>query len=288
MKMFKIFTFKQLAVISFALCIIMISGAILNTFSPYIPVNAQASVTVPIIMYHQISEKASNCGDYTITVRLLREDFQYMKENDIHPVSFKELSEYVKTGKTLPENPVIITFDDGERSFITKVLPLLEEYSYPVNVNIVGSLTELYTKNGDTDDRYAYLNAEDIKTLSSNPLIEIGCHTYNLHSLGARRGMSKLKSETQEEYATMVRNDIKLFQEKIYEITGKKAVCFAYPYGLRNDTILDILKSENFTVTLTCRESVNTFTVGSDLYELGRFNRPYGKSSHTFFKSIFP
>ena len=95
MKMFKIFTFKQLAVISFALCIIMISGAILNTLSPYIPVYAQASVTVPIIMYHQISEKASNCGDYTITVKLLREDFQYMKENDIHPVSFKELSEYV-------------------------------------------------------------------------------------------------------------------------------------------------------------------------------------------------
>ena len=287
MKMFKIFTFKQLAVISFALCIIMISGAILNTFSPYIPVNAQSSVTVPIIMYHQISEKVSNCGDYTITVKLLREDFQYMKENDIHPVSVKELSEYVKEGKPLPENPIVITFDDGERSFITKVLPLLKEYSYPANVNIVGSLTELYTKNGDTDDRYAYLNAEDIKALSSEPLVEIGCHTYNLHSLGTRRGMSKLKSETQEEYTAMIRNDIKLFQEKFYEITGKKTVYFAYPYGLRNDTVLDILKNENFTVTLTCRESSNTLSVGGDLYELGRFNRPYGKSSHIFFKSIF-
>lgn len=285
--MFKIFTFKQLAVISFALCIIMISGAILNTFSPYIPVNAQSSVTVPIIMYHQISEKVSNCGDYTITVKLLREDFQYMKENDIHPVSFKELSEYVKEGKPLPENPIVITFDDGERSFITKVLPLLKEYSYPANVNIVGSLTELYTKNGDTDDRYAYLNAEDIKALSSEPLVEIGCHTYNLHSLGTRRGMSKLKSETQEEYTAMIRNDIKLFQEKFNEITGKKTVYFAYPYGLRNDTALDILKNEKFTVTLTCRESSNTISVGGDLYELGRFNRPYGKSSHIFFKSIF-
>lgn len=284
--MFKIFNFKQLAVISFGLCLIMLTGALLNTFSPYVAADSKLSVSVPIVMYHQICEKESRCGDYAITVSLLREDFQYLKEHNFHPVSFKSLEEYVKTGKPLPENPIVITFDDGERSFITKVVPLLEEFSFPANVNIVGALVDLYTENGETDDRYAYLNAEDIKELSSNPLVEIGCHTYNLHTLGKRRGMSKLPDESETEYATAMQNDITLFQEKFYKITGKKTTCFAYPYGIRNDTVEDVLKNLKFTVTLTCRESPNTVTVGGDLYELGRFNRPFGKSSHNFFKKL--
>ncbi len=284
--MFKIFTFRQLAIISIALCLTMLSGAVINTVSPYVSAFSQSSVNVPIIMYHQICEKNSNCGDYTIPVCLLREDFQYMKENNIHPISFNRLFQYVKTGEPLPENPIIITFDDGERSFLTKVLPLLEEFSYPANVNVVWSLVDLYTKNGETDDRYAYLNEQDIKLIHSNPLVEIGCHTYNLHSLNTRRGMAKLKSETPEEYEMLIRDDIQLFQEKLYNLTGQKATCFAYPYGIRSDTILEILKDERFTVTLTCRETTNKLSVGCNLFELGRFNRPYKKSSANFFKSI--
>ena len=34
--MFRIFTFKQLAIISFFLCLIMILGSFLNTLSPYV------------------------------------------------------------------------------------------------------------------------------------------------------------------------------------------------------------------------------------------------------------
>lgn len=264
----------------------MLLGALLNTVSPYVSAFSQSSVNIPIIMYHQICEKNSNCGDYIIPVHLLREDFQYMKDNNINPISFNQLFQYVKTGKPLPENPIILTFDDGERSFLTKVLPLLEEFSYPANVNIVWSLVDFYTENGETDDRYAYLNEQDIMLLHSNPLVEIGCHTYNLHSLNTRRGMAKLQNETQNEYEKLIRNDIRVFQEKLFNLTGEKATCFAYPYGLRNDTILEILKNDGFIITLTCRETTNKLSVGSDLFELGRFNRPYKKSSATFFKNV--
>ena len=71
------------------------------------------------------------------------------------------------------------------------------------------------------------------------------------------------------------------------QITGEKAIIAAYPYGIRNDTLTDVLKNEGFTVTLTCRETANTLTTGGDLYELGRFNRPYKISEQVFFESIF-
>lgn len=284
--MFRIFTYKQLAIISFLVCFIMLLTSAMNTISFYTPASSQPSVNVPIIMYHQICEKENNCGNYVVPIKLLRDDFQYFKDHNIHPVSFRQLENFVKNGKSLPENPLIISFDDGQKTFITKVLPLLEEFSYPANVNIIGSLVDLYTNNGDNNDTYAYLNEKDIKKLSSNLLVEIGCHTYNLHSLANRKGMRMLPDESQEQYKKCITEDIQRFKEYYYKLTGTNATCFAYPFGMRNDTILQILKDEGFTITLTCRESTNTLKTGDDLYELGRFNRPGTKDSNTFFGKI--
>ncbi len=283
--MFRIFTFKQLAIISFILCLIMILLSVTNFFTPCATVFTRNQKTVPIIMYHQITS-SSQGNDYVLPLKNLEDDFEYMKKNNYTPVSLNALFQYVKSGKPLPEKPIVITFDDGQKSFITKVLPLLEKYSYPANINIIGSLVELYTNNCDNNDSYAYLNSNDIKTLFSHPLVEIGCHSYNLHNLSERRGMGKIKGEAETEYTQIIKKDIDAFQKLYVSLTGEKAICIAYPYGIKNSTLVSIVKNEGFNIVLTCRESSNKLTVGGDLYELGRFNRPYGKSSQAFFESI--
>ncbi len=285
--MFKIFTFKQLAVLSFFVCLIMLLGAALNTVSPYVQVFSQIGAEIPIIMYHQISENKSIWGDYVIPLSVLEEDFKYMKKHNITPISFEQLRLYVEKGEKLPDHPIIITFDDGERSFLTKVLPLLEEYEFPANVNLVGSLVELYTKNGDTDDRYAYLNEADIKILSENKLVSLGCHSYNLHSLSGRRGMGKVYGESEEDYKKLIYSDIEKFNENFERITGTKTNIIAYPYGIKNETLKTIVREKGYKIMLTCREEVNRLSVGSSLEDLARFNRPYGKSSERFFQIIY-
>ena len=285
--MFKIFTFRQIAIMSFFLCLIMLLGSFLNTLSPYVDVFAQNVEEIPIIMYHQVSENKSIWGDYVIPLSVLEEDFQYMKNHNINPISFEQLRLYTEKGEKLPENPIIITFDDGERSFITKVLPLLEKYKYPANMNIVGSLVELYTQNGDTDDRYAYLNEKDIKELSKNELISLGYHSYNLHSLSGRRGMGKIYGESEEDYKKLIYNDIEKFSDNFERITGEKTDIIAYPYGIKNETLKTIVREKGFKITLTCREETNRISVGGNLEELARFNRPYGKSSKGFFEKIY-
>lgn len=284
--MFRIFSFKQLAVISFGICIIMLSGALLNALAPYTDAFSQNAVEVPILMYHQISENSSIFGDYVIPTSLLKSDFEYMNSHGITPISFKSAADFIKSGKKLPKKPIIITFDDGERSFLTKVVPLLEKYNYPANINIVGALVDIYTENGDTDDRYAYLNNDDIKELFKNPLVELGCHSYNMHSLNGRRGMGKMYGESDENYKIAIEKDFSLFCEKTTKLIGCVPSVLAYPYGIRNDILSNCAKNNGFTVTLTCREKTNTLTVGGNLYELGRFNRPYGKTSEEFFKGL--
>ena len=282
--MYRIITYKKLVIFSAILCFVMIFSAIANTFLPVISVLKTETSEVLILMYHQVSENSSLWGDYVIPTSLLKEDFEYLKNNNYTPIKIKDILDFTKGTKKLPEKAVVITFDDGQRSFLTKVVPLLEEYNYPAVVNIVGALTDLYTENGETNDKYAYLNWNDIKTLSQNPLVEIGHHSYNFHSLGYRRGMGKIYGESNSAYSEIIKTDIEKLNEKLLSNIGERPYILAYPYGIRNYTLLEIVKDENFSVTLGCRECINKISVGDELFELGRFNRPYGKSSSVFFE----
>ena len=284
--MYKIITYKKLVIFSAILCFVMIFSAVANAFLPVISVFKEKKQEVLILMYHQVSENSSLWGDYVIPASLLKEDFEYLKNNNYTPIKIKDILDFTKGTKKLPEKAVVITFDDGQRSFLTKVVPLLEEYNYPAVVNIVGALTDLYTENGETNDKYAYLNWNDIKTLSQNPLVEIGHHSYNFHSLGYRRGMGKIYGESNSAYSKIIKTDIEKLNEKLLSNIGERPYILAYPYGIRNDTLLEIAKDENFPVTLSCRESINKISVGDELFELGRFNRPYGKSSDIYFENI--
>lgn len=284
--MYKIITYKKLVIFSAILCFVMIFSAVANTFLPVISVFKEKKKEVLILMYHQVSENSSLWGDYVIPASLLKEDFEYLKNNNYTPIKIKDILDFTKGTKKLPEKAVVITFDDGQRSFLTKVVPLLEEYNYPAVVNIVGALTDLYTENGETNDKYAYLNWNDIKTLSQNPLVEIGHHSYNFHSLGYRRGMGKIYGESNSAYSEIIKADIEKLNEKLLSNIGERPYILAYPYGIRNDILLEIAKDENFPVTLSCRESINKISVGDELFELGRFNRPYGKSSDIYFENI--
>lgn len=284
--MYRIITYKKLVIFSAILCFVMIFSAIANTFLPVISVFKDEQSEVLILMYHQISENSSLWGDYVIPTSLLKEDFEYLKNNNYTPVKIKDLLDFTKGTKELPEKAVVITFDDGQRSFLTKVVPLLEEYNYPAVINIVGALTDLYTENGETNDKYAYLNWNDIKALSQNPLVEIGHHSYNFHSLGYRRGMGKIYGESNIAYTEIIKADIEKLNKALLSNIGERPYILAYPYGIRNDTLLEIVKDENFSVTLGCRECINKISVGDELYELGRFNRPYGKSSSAYFENL--
>lgn len=284
--MYKILTYKKLVLFSAVLCLFILFSALSNTFLPVLVSLESTEQELIILMYHQVSDNGSLWGDYVIPPSLLRQDFEYLKENGYNVVKIKDVLDFANGKKPLPKKAVVLTFDDGQRSFLTKVLPLLEEYNFPATVSIVGALTDLYTENGETNDKYAYLNWNDVKTLSENPLVEIGHHSYNLHSLGNRRGMGKIYGESDGSYLQIMEEDIKMLNEKLLSHTGERPYILAYPYGIKNKTLEELVKSQGFAVTLSCRECINKISAGEPIFELCRFNRPYNKSTSAFFEGI--
>lgn len=282
--MYVLFKSKRLVTVCAAAAFVAVLAGVLCTFSPITAVFSEKKTTLTVVMYHQISENSALWGDYVIPESLLYEDFLYMKRNGYTVVSVEELRAFSKGTGALPEKAVLITFDDGEKSFITKVLPLLKEFSYPATVAVVGSLTELYTKSGENDDRYAYLNWEDLKILANEPLVEIANHSYNMHSLNARRGMGKKQGETDAQYKESLKADFDELHKAFLKELDFKPTVLVYPYGIKNDILLDTAKSEGYTVTFTCAQKQNFLTPGDSLFELSRFNRPYGISAEEFFE----
>lgn len=246
----------------------------------------ESSVRLPVVMYHHICPDHTLAGPYVLPADVLEEDFEFLQRSGYTPVSVRELLAYVTTGAPLPEKPVLLTFDDGQRSFLTRALPLLERYNFPAVVNVVGAFTDLYTENGDTNDRYACLNADDLRALSQHPLVEIGCHSYGMHTLGDRRGMGRKPGESDDAYRAALTADLARFNDRTSVLIGGQPRILAYPFGIENELLRDLAAANGFDVTLTCREVVNTVRVGGALTELGRFNRPYGIASEQFFSKF--
>ena len=248
------------------------------------------SVKLPIIMYHHITEDENKAGKYTVTTDEFENDLENIVSKGYTAVTVQELIDYVKHGKSLPEKPIMITFDDGFESFYYLAFPLLKEHNMKSVVSVIGSVTEKYSKINDHNINYSNLTFDEINELKSSALVEIQNHSYDMHnnSTDKRKGISKLKNETNKEYSYNLNNDLNKMQEILWNNCEIKPTAVAYPYGAYSKDTLEIVKSCGFECTMLCEERINLITQGNteSLYNLGRYNRPSGVSTEVFFKNI--
>ena len=242
-------------------------------------------IFLPIVMYHSITENPQT--DYQLSPEAFAEDLYYLYANGYHTVTTEQLLAYTEHRGTLPEKPVMLTFDDGFYNNLSIALPILEEYDMQAVISLVGYYTDVTAENDPHVDRYSYLTWEDVKALQKSGRIEIGSHTYNLHSNQDRAGCSILYGEDEEAYTSMLREDLGKLQSRMLEQTGTESIVFAYPYGFVCRESVPVLKELGFKCTLICREEGNYITDNPEcLYGLSRYNRSPEYSTADFFNRI--
>lgn len=245
-------------------------------------------IEVPIIMYHSILKDSSRSNKYTVTPTVLEEDLKYIKDKGYTTVTITDLISYVYDNKPLPENPIVLTFDDGHYNNYGYLFPLLEKYDMKAVISIVGSYTDKFTETDEANLNYSYLRWKDIKELMDTGRIEFQNHTYNLHSnTGKRIGTKKIKGETDEHYKSILKDDILKLQQEFEGNTNYTPQCFTYPFGGISNSSLDIIKELGFKASLSCEQGINKLTKNpNSLYLLKRYNRPSYISTYNFFQKI--
>jgi len=239
------------------------------------------TVKVPIIMYHKITQDDAKLSDYAITPREFEEDLQYLKENGYHTVTMSQLIDFVNGDSVLPDNPIVLTFDDGYFSDYKYAFPLLKEYKMKAVFSIIGIITDEYTQEARQDILYPHILWPMVIEMVEDGHAELQNHGYDIHGQsGGARGAKQRRGESDEEYKVRLSADLNLFQAKALEVTGIMPTTFTYPFGAYSQSSDDILRSLGFSASLTCNEKINKLTVGDAdcLFGLGRLIRPHGSS----------
>ncbi|HWR22791.1 MAG TPA: polysaccharide deacetylase family protein [Feifaniaceae bacterium] len=246
--------------------------------------DAVSAVRLPIIMYHAVLKDPQRANNYTVSPAQLEKDLLYLKNQGYTAVLPRDLVDYVNGRTELPDQPVMITFDDGYYSSLVYVLPILERMDMKAVVSVVGSYTQKASELMDQNPAYAYLAWEDIRALEESGRVEIASHTYALHSINnGRQGVKRKNWESREAHESVLKADIEVFKTAMEENCGFSASTFTYPYGSWDDDTEAVLRETGFAVTLTCRERMNYIERNpASLYHLGRYNRPSGVSTEEF------
>jgi peptidoglycan/xylan/chitin deacetylase (PgdA/CDA1 family) len=275
------------------LTIALIALLILSTLlAVALPAHADTAdncgVDLPIVMYHSTHNK--NLGKYTVSPAEFEYDMKYLINKGRHFVTVKDLVAFQEMGVPLPENPIMVTLDDGFLNNYLWVFPIIKKLKVKCIISVIGNLTDAnYKEHYSASLTHSHLTYEQMKEMADTGLVEIQNHTYGMHGLkstNGRNGLTRKPSETHEQYVEVLTKDLMTLNEKVKQHTGITLTAVAYPYGEYSDEAIEVVKALGFKAGFTCFEHINHITASSSLFKLGRFNRPHGISQYQFFLKL--
>jgi len=211
------------------------------------------NVGIPVLNYHLVSNEKINT--LAITPNEFDEQMSYLHDNGYTTISPDQLLDYIQYNEPLPENPILITFDDGYRDAYLEAYPILKKYNFTATIFLITD----YVGNNSR-----YLTWEQVKEMHDNGFV-FGSHTLNHISLAGATN----------EY---VEYQLGKSREAIEWQLKEPVKYFAYPGGFYSQTTTQLLQQTGyrgaFTVNLG-RDKTN-----SDVFALNRI--PIFQSTNTF------
>ena len=241
-------------------------------------------VRLPIVMYHHIAKSAGQWNDYVISPAEFESDLRWLRDHGYETVSVAELLAWEAGKFSMPEKPCIITFDDGFESTAAYAEPLLKQYGFRGVVAVIGSVCQRFSELDEHDPELSNMSWADVKALAERGVVEVQCHTWDMHTLWPRNGCRKKSSESIENYRWLLSRDLSSFLSACRENGVPLTPTIAYPYGAYCRETTAAVRDFGFAAAFTCTEKINRLTKSDgELYDLGRYNRPHGVSSEKFF-----
>jgi peptidoglycan/xylan/chitin deacetylase (PgdA/CDA1 family) len=168
-----------------------------------------------ILMYHKVSENTAD--GLTIPARKLDQQLFFIREQGFSILSFKELLGFISKGLSLPQKPLILTFDDAYENFRTYAFPLLKKNNFKATVFMpVAFMGKTNTWDNGHD---LILGTEAIKELTRTEAVEIGLHSFR-HRNYAELSIADIKQDLLDCKNTLDSNEIPFVPVLAYPFGG--------------------------------------------------------------------
>ncbi|XTZ40606.1 poly-beta-1,6-N-acetyl-D-glucosamine N-deacetylase PgaB [Salmonella enterica] len=223
-----------------------------------------------VLAYHDVEDGPADQRYLSVRTDALNDQIVWLRDNGYQPVSVQQIIDAHNGGKPLPAKAVLLSFDDGYRSFYTRVWPLLKAYNWPALWAPVGSWVDTPADKkvdfgGLMTERERFATWDMVRELSHSPLVEIGSHTWDSHygspanPQGSREpavanrlyDTATGQYESEEQFTARITADVSKITTKLKEVTGKAPRAWVWPYGAANGTSLSIAKQQGYQLAFT-------------------------------------
>lgn len=227
--------------------------------------------TLTVIGYHEIIDrKDALIPSYAVNSQQFSEHIDWLKKNGYHFINVDQLLKAHQGKYKLPNNPVLLTVDDGYQSFYQNAYPIIRAKKIPVVLAVVGSWLEPKENQkvdfgGEEIARNKILSWNELKEMQSSGLVEIASHSYHLHQgVNANpQGNSepaaitriydpKTKTyESDTDYQTRIYQDLKHNNDLLKAHGLRSPRVMVWPYGRYNMQLVQASKQLGMPITIT-------------------------------------
>jgi peptidoglycan/xylan/chitin deacetylase (PgdA/CDA1 family) len=188
---------------------------------------------VPILVYHDIGPEPK--GRMLIGVKSFAEQMRYLKTNGYRVISLRDFYDFISMNRQVPRKSVVLTFDDGYKSFL--------EYAYPV-LKDLGFTATLFVYTDYVGAGRKALAWQDLARLAREGF-EVEGHSKTHNDLRRQPG------EDEADHARRVRAEMEVPQRLFQQRFGQAARFLAYPYGAVDDAVIEGVREHGYVAAFT-------------------------------------
>ncbi|MBC7829604.1 MAG: polysaccharide deacetylase family protein [Chitinophagaceae bacterium] len=181
---------------------------------------------VPILCYHRLRDYRATDGSgaktYIVPATVFRKQIKMLADSGYHTITAEQYYAYLASGISLPQKPVMISFDDTSEEQFTVGAAELDKYGFK------GVFFIMTISIG----RPGYMSSEQLKALSHKGHV-IASHTTDHHNV---------KKYTGDDWDFQLAKP----KNKLEAIIGKPVEYFAYPFGEWNEAAIPELKKRKY------------------------------------------
>jgi peptidoglycan/xylan/chitin deacetylase (PgdA/CDA1 family) len=209
-----------------------------------------AASDLTVLTYHDVVADPGSDA-YAISRSAFVEQMDYLQTHGYQPISLALLDKAMKKEATLPEKAILLTFDDGLKSYSDFVVPVLAIYDYPSVLSVVSG----WVDGNEQPDEYKgkLIPWSELRELNNNDLVEIISHSHELHTNVqsnpqgnyAPAGVTRIYSpitgsyETEIQYRQRISADLKRAVTRFKEELNSRPTGITWPYGSWDNVLAD-------------------------------------------------
>ena len=193
---------------------------------------------VPVLVYHNLA--AQDKCRLTLAARSFDAQIRQLHAEGFQALRLADFLAFTTGRRQLPRKSVLLTFDDGYKSFVQYARPILKDYGYGATLFVYSD----FLGGGSA------LSWQDLRALTEQGF-DVQAHSKSHGNLRRAEG------ESEAAYAKRIEAELAFPHTLFTKHLGRPSTVLAYPFGEMDDELLPYVAKFGYSAAFTVRRQSN-------------------------------